>query len=92
MKCIIADAGPIIALCKIGQLKLLIQLFNPCIITQAVYNEVVEGNDIAVDCLKSAVSSNQVTIEPAESVTLDLETVNLILTSIEEINTTTIKR
>ena len=72
MKCIIADAGPIISLCKIGQLKLLIQLFSSCIITRAVYDEVVAGNDIAVDCLKSAVSSNQVSIEPAEPGTLDL--------------------
>ena len=72
MKCIIADAGPIISLCKIGQLELLIQLFSPCIITRAVYDEVIAGNDISVDCLKSAVSSNQVSIEPAEPVTLDL--------------------
>jgi predicted nucleic acid-binding protein len=55
MKCIIADAGPIIALCKIDKLNLFITLFKTCYITTAVYNEVISGNDIAVDCIKLAV-------------------------------------
>lgn len=75
MKCIIADAGPIISLCKIGRLNLLMQLFKPCYITQAVYNEVVAGNDIAVDCLKSAVDFIQVIIESPHPVAPDLVTI-----------------
>ena len=72
MKCIIADAGPIIALCKIDQLKLLIQLFKPCIITQTVYDEVVSGNDTAVTCLKQAVANNHICIEQTNAIIPDL--------------------
>jgi len=57
MKCIIADAGPIIALCKVRQLDLLNLLFKSCFITDDVYTEVIKGNDQAVDCLKDAVNA-----------------------------------
>ena len=63
MKCIIADAGPIIALCKIDKLNLLITLFKFCYITAEVYNEVILGNDAAVDCIKLAVENKQLIIE-----------------------------
>ena len=63
MKCIIADAGPIIALCKIDKLNLLITLFKSCYITTVVYNEVISGNDIAVDCIKLAVEKGLLIIE-----------------------------
>jgi predicted nucleic acid-binding protein len=63
MKCIIADAGPIIALCKIDKLNLLITLFKTCYITAEVYNEVISGNDIAIDCIKLAVENKQLIIE-----------------------------
>ena len=68
MKCIIADAGPIISLCKIDQLGLLLQLFSPCIITQVVYDEITAGNDVAVDCLKQAIDNKNIAIENAKTI------------------------
>ncbi len=75
MKCIIADAGPIIALCKVEPPGLLEQLFDNCCITESVYNEVISGNDESVDCLKLAVQEKRVTIESSHVIMLELETV-----------------
>ena len=72
MKCIIADAGPIIALCKINQFKLVTQLFNPCFVTKAVYDEVIAGSDSAVTCIQQAVELNQVTVKSSNTITSDL--------------------
>lgn len=72
MKCIIADAGPIIALCKIKQLDLLFKLFQPCLITQSVYDEVVIGSDSASDCIKIVVESKQITVKPSNPITSEL--------------------
>ncbi len=72
MECIIADAGPIIALCKIGQFNLVTQLFNQCLITQTVYEEVMTGTDRAVDCLQRAIKSNKVTVKPSSAIELEL--------------------
>jgi len=72
MKCIITDAGPIIALCKINQFQLVTQLFNQCMITQEVYEEVITGTDHAVSCLQQAISSNQIKVKPSNKISLDL--------------------
>lgn len=64
MKCIIADAGPIIALCKVKKLQLLEQLFPQCIITQTVYQEVSAGSDSSVECIKSAVQEKCIIVFP----------------------------
>ncbi|MCP3851907.1 MAG: DUF3368 domain-containing protein [Gammaproteobacteria bacterium] len=72
-KCIIADAGPIIALCKIQKLMLLNQLFETCCITEEVYQEVISGNDTAVDCLQSAVKNCYIKIESVDNISLDLK-------------------
>lgn len=71
--CIIADAGPIIALCKIQELRLLNQLFKVCFITEEVYQEVVSGNDIAVNCLQLAVKNHHIKIEPITNINSDLQ-------------------
>lgn len=73
-KCIIADAGPIIALCKIQKLRLLDKLFETCFITEDVYQEVISGNDIAVNCLQLAVKNHHINIEPIKKINLDLKT------------------
>ncbi len=72
-KCIIADAGPIIALCKIQELRLLEQLFEICCITKEVYQEVISGNDIAVNCLQSAVNHGYIKIETVNNIDADLQ-------------------
>ncbi len=72
-KCIIADAGPVIALCKIQELRLLDQLFETCFITDDVYQEVISGNDIAVNCLQSAVKNHHIKIESITNISLDLK-------------------
>jgi len=69
MKCIIADAGPIIALCKIGKLKLLNKLFDQCIVSDTVFNEVVKGTDSSANCLKKAIEVNQFTVKQARAIT-----------------------
>ena len=73
-KCIIADAGPIIALCKIQKLMLLDQLFETSFITEEVYQEVISGNDVAVNCLQSAVKNHYIKIETVDNISLDLKT------------------
>jgi predicted nucleic acid-binding protein len=73
-KCIIADAGPVIALCKIQKLMLLNQLFEMCCITEEVYQEVISGNDTAVNCLQSAVENHYIKIETVDNISLDLKT------------------
>ena len=72
-KCIIADAGPIIALCKIQKLRLLNQLFETCFITEEVYQEVISGNDIAVNCLQSAVENQQFKVVSIKNISSDLQ-------------------
>lgn len=72
-KCIIADAGPVIALCKIQELRLLDQLFETCFITEEVYQEVISGNDIAVNCLQSTVKNHHIKIEPIKNINSDLK-------------------
>jgi predicted nucleic acid-binding protein len=72
-KCILADAGQIIALCKIQELRLLDQLFETCLITEEVYQEVISGNDIAVNCLQSAVKNHHLKIEPINNISSDLK-------------------
>lgn len=72
MRCIIADAGPIIALCKIREFELVVQLFKQCLITQTVFEEVLTGTDSAVNCLKQAVKTNTVIIKPSNKITSDL--------------------
>lgn len=71
--CIIADAGPIIALCKIQELRLLKQLFKLCFITEEVYQEVISGNDIVVSCLQLAVKNHHIKIEPVTNINSDLK-------------------
>ena len=72
MKFIIADAGPIIALCKIKQFNLVFQLFDHCLITKAVYEEVIEGTDSAVICIQQAIDSNQISVKASSIITSDL--------------------
>ena len=72
-KCIIADAGPIIALCKIHELSLLKHLFKTCFITKEVYQEVINGNDISVNCLKSAIEHQHIKIKTVNHTDPDLE-------------------
>ncbi len=72
-KCIIADAGPIIALCKIQKLILLEQLFEICFITEEVYQEVISGNDVAVNCLQSAINNQYIKLETVKNIDSDLK-------------------
>ncbi len=81
-KCIIADAGPIIALCKIQKLRLLNQLFETCFITEEVYQEVISGNDIAVNCLQSAVKNQHIKVVSIKNINSDL----LILLDLGEVS------
>jgi len=75
MECIIVDAGPIIALCKVKRLSLLSKLFAHCIVTPQVYQEVIVGHDDSVDCLKSAIENELIKIQNCTTLMPELENI-----------------
>jgi predicted nucleic acid-binding protein len=72
MKCILADAGLIIALCKINQLEFVFKLFHPCFITQSVYDELDIGCGSAYDCIESAIKLKHVTVKTSNPINSEL--------------------